>query len=139
MKKGMLMLFKPAFCEAFLAVRHLEIPFIVIFYIKTIFVSFKRLRLCSKSRKCSKKDCHQGKCDSKRLAKTPFWERSAIQVSHSIKREARHLAVEVEEECERKKARLDEKEARVSVREVDVIAKERHIQEVEEKKFSCKN
>ena len=52
---------------------------------------------------------------------------------YSIKREVRHSAAEVEEECERKRAHLDEKEASVSVRELEVIEKERQIQEDEEK------
>ena len=138
MKKGMFALFKLAFCEAFFNVRHLEIPCVVMFYNKTIFASFQRWKLCSKARKCSKKDCHQGKCDSKRIVKTHFWERSAIQVSHSIKREARHSAVEVEEECERNRAHLDEKEARASIRELEVREKERQIQEVEEKNAAAR-
>lgn len=50
----------------------------------------------------------------------PFWIRSPIQVGHSIKREARNGAAQLEEECERKKARIDEQEASVNVREVEV-------------------
>ena len=59
-------------------------------------------------------------------------------MSHSIKREARHSAAEVEEECERKRAHLDEKEARFSVRELEVIEKERQMQEVEEKNAAAR-
>lgn len=138
MKKGMFALFNPAFCDAFFAVRHFEISCVAMFYKKTIFASFQRWKLFSKLRKCSKKDCHQGKCDSKRIVKTQFWERSAIQVSHSIKREARHSAVEVEEECKRKRANLDQKEVRVSVRELEIMEKERQIQEVEEKNAAAR-
>lgn len=54
------------------------------------------------------------------------WIRSLIQVGHSIKREARNVAAELEEECERKKARIDEQEASVNVREVEVTEREKN-------------
>ena len=63
----------------------------------------------------------------------PFWIRSPIQVGHSIKREARNVAAELEEECERKKARIDEQEASVNVREVEVTEREKKLEGVEEK------
>ena len=62
----------------------------------------------------------------------PFWIRSPIQVGHSIKREARNVPAELEEECERKKARIDEQEASVNVREVEVTEREKKLG-VEEK------
>lgn len=130
-KKGMLELFKPGFCSALLLstiLKFLKLPC----YTRCISVSFRSVKLCSKNRKCSKQDSHHGRCDSKRTVK-PFWDRSPIQVSHAIKREAKDVAAEVEEECERKKACIDEKEARANIREFELKEKERQIQEVEEK------
>ena len=54
----------------------------------------------------------------------PFWICSSIQVGHCIKREARNVSAELEEECERKKAGIDEQEASVNVREVEVTQRE---------------
>ena len=63
----------------------------------------------------------------------PFWIRSPIQVGHGIKRKARNVSAELEEECDRKKAGIDEQEANVNVREVEVTQREKKLEGAEEK------
>lgn len=131
-KKGMFELFKPGFCEALLPSTILKFLTLCCNTRRWISVSFRSIKLCTKSRKCSKQDSHHGRCDSKRTVKL-FWNHSPIQISHSIKREAKDVAAAVKEECERKKSHTDEKEARVNVREFELVEKEKQIQGVEEK------
>ncbi|XP_022806312.1 uncharacterized protein LOC111343412 [Stylophora pistillata] len=90
-------------------------------------------KLCSKSRKCSKSNYHSGRCDSKRAVVNPFWNRSPIQVGNAIKREARDAAEAITNDCDRKKIRVEEREASVHARESELIEKERKIHEVEER------
>ncbi|PFX26930.1 hypothetical protein AWC38_SpisGene8401 [Stylophora pistillata] len=90
-------------------------------------------KLCSKSRKCSKSNYHSGRCDSKRAVVSPFWNRSPIQVGNAIKREARDAAEAITNDCDRKKIRVEEREASVNARESELVEKERKIHEVEER------
>ena len=102
-----------------LPLRHFDIPLLSRPTRKGFPFPFSGRKLCSESGKCRKNDPNGGKCNSGRTV-NPFWIRSPIQVGHSIKREARNGAAQLEEECERKKARIDEQEASVNVREVEV-------------------
>lgn len=63
----------------------------------------------------------------------PFWNRSPIQVGNAIKREARDAAEAITNDCDRKKIRVEEREASVHARESELIEKERKIHEVEER------
>ena len=62
-----------------------------------------------------------------------FWNSSPVQVGHSIKREAILAAEAFTEDCERKKLRIDDKEAIVNARESEIDEKERKIRVVEER------
>ena len=67
--------------------------------------------LCNKSRKCSHKNQHKGKCD-KRREYFPYWDTSRFQVRNTLKRKSDEFAERLEREYGEKSARFAELETR---------------------------
>ena len=85
------------------------------------FSDFRDVKLCSKSRKCSKKDKHPGKCDTNRNVHA-FWETSRFQVRNALKREFKESDEQLRADYERKSARfveLEDREEKVQEKEKD--------------------
>ena len=75
------------------------------------FVFFRELKLCLKSRKCSKKDKHSGRCDTNRKTHA-FWEASRFQLQNTLKREFRESDEQLRADYETKTPRLADLEDR---------------------------
>ena len=83
------------------------------------FVLFRELKLCSKSRKCGKKDKHSGRCDTNRKIHA-FWEGSRFQLQNTLKREFRESEEQLRANYETKTARfadLEDREEKVTEKE----------------------
>ena len=98
----------------------------------SIFHRFSSTRLCAKSRKCSKKYNHSGRCDSNRTVTNRFWVNSRSQVLNKLKRDFREKAEKKEEVIAEKFARINEKEEDLKVKEEDLKEKEEDLKEKEE-------
>ena len=80
---------------------------------------FRELKLCSKSRKCDKKNKHSGRCNASRKSQ-PFWEASRFQVHNRLKREFRESDEQLRADYETKTARfvdLEDREEKVHEKE----------------------
>lgn len=76
-------------------------------------------KLCFKSRKCSKRNKHSGKCDTQRKFYT-FWETSPFQIRNTLKRGLRYNDKQLRDDYKRKTARfvdLEDHEERVQEKE----------------------
>ena len=63
------------------------------------------LNLCSKSRKCGRKDKHSGRCDTNRKIHA-FWEASRFQLQNTLKREFRESEEQLRADYETKTAKF---------------------------------
>jgi hypothetical protein len=89
--------------------------------VSLIWYSNRGEKLCAKSRRCSKIDRHNGKCDTKREYHS-FWKRSVPYVKHSLKREFDELKEKMEDEHEAKLARVGEdREQELIVCEAEIL------------------
>ena len=78
--------------------------------------------MCSKSRKCGKKDKHSGRCNTNRKSHA-FWEASRFQVLNTLKREFRESDEQLRADYETKTARfadLKDREEKVHQKESQV-------------------
>ncbi|CAH3162294.1 unnamed protein product, partial [Pocillopora meandrina] len=84
-----------------------------------------RKPLCGKSRKCSKPNSHQGRCDSSRTFHA-FWKSSSSHVALKRKGELQEQNKRLSQDIEAKKARLDEYEGQIqtSVAQKDAVEEE---------------
>ena len=97
----------------------------------SIFHRFSSTRLCAKSRKCSKKYNHSGRCDSNRTVTNRFWVNSRSQVLNKLKRDFREKAEKKEEVIAETFARINEKEEDLKVKEEDLKEKEEDLNDKE--------
>ena len=83
------------------------------------FVLVRNVKLCSKSRKCSKQDKHKGRCNTERKFHA-FWEASRVQVHHTLKREFKDANEQLRSDYQTKSAKfvdVEDREERVLERE----------------------
>ena len=77
---------------------------------------------CGKSRKCSKKKGHQGKCDPRDREVNAFWKRSPL---YAIYKERQRLVTKPRQILEESFTALQVKEEALSKKEEDVSALQR--------------
>lgn len=83
---------------------------------------FRELKLCSKSRKCGKKDKHSRRSNTNRKIHA-FWDSSCFQVQNTLKREFRESDEQLRADYETKTARfadLEDREEKVQEKESQV-------------------
>ncbi|XP_078374894.1 uncharacterized protein LOC144658346 [Oculina patagonica] len=74
-----------------------------------------KVKLCSKSRKCSKQDKHSGRCNKERKFHA-FWEASRVQVHNTLKRKFREANEQLISDFQAKSAKfadLEDREKRI--------------------------
>ena len=81
----------------------------------------REAKLCIKSRKCSKKNKHSGRCNTERKFHS-FWDSSRVQIRHTLKRKSDGLTKQLEADYEEKSAKfaeLEDRQEEVAEREIE--------------------